>query len=73
MTNHHETLAKQVVEQFRQSLGDEARAHITSAQFEDLEQSIHLLLSSERDHIADLMEAVVRTLRSGVDKPELEL
>ena len=73
MTNHHETLAKQAVEQFRQSLGDEAREHITAAQLEDLEQSIHLLLSRERDHIADLMEALARTLRSGVDKPELEL
>ena len=73
MTNHHETLAKQAVEQFRQSLGIEAREHITAAQLQNLEQSIRLLLSSERDHIADLMEAVARTLRSGVDRPEMEL
>lgn len=73
MTNHHERLAKQAVEQFRQSLSDEAREHITAAQLEDLEQSLHLLLSRERDHIADLVEALARTLRSGVDKPELEL
>lgn len=73
MTNHHEALAKQVVEQFRQSLSHEAREYITAAQIEDLEQSIHKLLSYERGHIADLMEAVARTLRSGVDKLELEL
>ncbi|MDX1696655.1 MAG: hypothetical protein R3308_00120 [Thiohalobacterales bacterium] len=73
MTNHHETLARQAVEQFRQSLGDAAREHITDAQFEDLTQLIHRLLSNERGHIADLMEAVARTLRSGTDRPELEL
>ncbi len=73
MTNHHEALAKQAVEQFRQSLSHEARECITAAQLEDLEQSIHTLLSHERGHIADLMEAVARTLRSGVDKLELEL
>ncbi len=73
MTNHHDMLAKQVIEQFRQSLSHEARENITPAQFEDLEQSIHELLSRERGHIADLVEALARTLRSGVDKPELEL
>ena len=73
MTDHHEALARKLVEEFRNSLSDEARKNITSAQFADLEQSVHLLLSNERGHIADLMEAVVRTLRSGVDKPELEL
>ena len=73
MTNHHETLARKAVEQFRQSLGDAAREHVTDAQFEDLTQLIHQLLSNEREHIAGLMEAVARTLRSGTDRPELEL
>jgi hypothetical protein len=73
MTDHHEALARQTVEQFRQSLGIEAREYITPAQLADLEHAIHELLSRERAHIADLMEALARTLRSGVDKPELEL
>ena len=73
MTDHHEALAKQVVEQFRQSLTHEAHEYITTAQFQDLEQSIRELLSRERGHIADLMETFARALRSGVDKPELEL
>ena len=73
MTDHHEALAKQVVEQFRQSLSHEAREYITAAHFQDLEESIHELLSRERGHLADLMETFARTLRSGVDKPELEL
>jgi hypothetical protein len=73
MTGHHEVLARKAVEQFRQSLGEEARTHITDAQFTELEQTICGLLSRERAHIAELMEAVARTLRSGVDKPELEL
>ena len=73
MTDHHEALAKQVVEQFRADLSHEAREYVTTAQFEELEQSIRELLSRGRSHIADLMEALARTLRSGVDKPELEL
>jgi hypothetical protein len=73
MTNHHDALAKQAVEQFRQSLSHEACENITAAQLEDLEHSIHELLSRERGHVADLVEALARTLRSGVDKPELEL
>lgn len=73
MTNHHDVLARQVADQFRQSLSEAACEHIGAAQFEELEQSIRELLSRERDHIADLVEALARTLRSGVDKPELEL
>ena len=73
MTNHHEALARQLVERFAQSLGDGARAQITAAQFEDLEQSIRKLLAHEHDHIADLLEAFARSLRSSADKPELEL
>ena len=73
MTNHHEVLAKQLVRQFAQNLSDTARAHITTAQLADLEQSIRQLLSHEHDHIADMLEAFVRTLRTGADKPELEL
>jgi hypothetical protein len=73
MTDHHEALAKQAVGQFRQSLSHEAREYVTNAQFEDLEQLILELLASERGHIVDLVEALARTLRSGVEKPDLEL
>jgi hypothetical protein len=73
MTNHHDTLAKEVIEQFRQSLSPEAREQITAAQFGELEQSIRDLLSRERGHIAELVGALARTLRSGTDKAEMEL
>jgi hypothetical protein len=73
MTDHHEALAREVVDQFRASLSHEAREYVTAAQLQDLQQSIRELLSRERGHIADLMEALARTLRSGVEKPELEL
>lgn len=73
MADHHEALAKEVVGQFSGSPGREACEYISAAQFEDLQQSGRELLSRERGHIADLMEALARTLRSGVDKPELEL
>ena len=73
MTEHHEALAKEVVGQFIESLSHEAREYITAAQFDDLQLSIRELLSRERGHIADLLEAHARTLRSCDDKPELEL
>jgi len=73
MGNHHEELARETVERFRDSLSDAAREHISAAQFEDLQQLIQQLLSRERGHIADLMAAFARTLRSGVEKPEIGL
>ncbi len=73
MTNHHQELAQQIVEEFRGSLSGEAREYISESQFEDLSQNIHRALAHERGHIVDLMEAVVRSLRSGVDKPEIGL
>jgi len=73
MTDHHEVLAQGVVSNFQASLSHEAREYITAAQFEDLEQAIQQLLSRERSHLAELLEALVKTLRSGVDKPELGL
>lgn len=73
MTNHHQGLAAQIVEDFRNALSGEAREYITESQLEDLAQAIHRALAHERGHIVDLMEAVVRSLRSGVDKPEIGL
>jgi len=73
MTDHHQELAREAVERFRDSLSEAAREHISPAQFEDLQQMIQLLLSQERGHVADLMAAFARTLRSGVEKPEIGL
>jgi hypothetical protein len=73
MGDHHQELARQAVERFRDSLSDAAREHISAAQFEDLQQMIQHLLSRERGHIADLMAAFARTLRSGVETPEMGL
>jgi hypothetical protein len=73
MTDHHLQLARQVVADFRDSLSGEAGEYITEAQFDDLVAAIHRLLVREHEHITDLLEALVRTLRGGVDKPEIGL
>ena len=73
MTNHHQELAAEIVADFRNALSGEAREYITESQLEDLTQAIHRALAHERGHIVDLLDAVVRSLRSGVDKPELGL
>jgi hypothetical protein len=73
MSDHHQEVARDAVERFRNSLDKAAREHISAAHFEDLQQLIQQLLSQERGHIADLMAAFARTLRSGVEKPDIEL
>jgi DNA-binding SARP family transcriptional activator len=73
MTDHHLRLARQLVDDFRDSLSGEAREYISDAQFEDLVAAVHRLLAHEHEHITDLLEALVRTLRGGVDKPEIGL
>ncbi len=73
MSDHHQELAREAVERFRESLDDTAREHISDAHFEDLQQLIQQLLSRERSHTADLLAAFVRTLRSGVETPEIGL
>ena len=73
MTDHHLRLARQLVDEFRNSLSGEAREYISEAQFEELAAAVHRLLVHEHEHITDLLEALVRTLRAGVDKPEIGL
>ena len=73
MTDHHLQLARELVDDFRKSLSGEAREYITEAQFDDLVAAVHHLLAREHEHITDLLEALVRTLRGGVDKPEIGL
>jgi hypothetical protein len=73
MTDHHLRLARQVVDDFRNSLSGEAREYISEEQFDELAAAVHRLLAHEHGHITDLLEALVRTLRDGVDKPELGL
>jgi len=73
MTDHHLQLSRQVVDEFRNSLGGEALEYITEAQFDDLVAAVHRLLVREHEHITDLLDALVRTLRDGVDKPEIGL
>ena len=73
VTDHHLRLAREVVDDFRKSLSAEAREYISDGQFEDLVEAIHRLLAHEHEHIAVLLEALVRTLRGAVDKPEIGL
>jgi hypothetical protein len=73
MTDHHLQLSRQVVDEFRNSLSGEAREYVTEAQFDALVAAVHSLLVREHLHITDLLEALVRTLREGVDKPDIGL
>ena len=66
MTDRHLRLAREVVDDFRNSLSGEA-------QFDDLVAAIHGFVTREHEHITDLLEALVRTLRGGEDKPEIGL
>ena len=73
MTDHRLQLSRQVVDDFRNSLSGEAREYIPEAQFDELVAAIHGLLLREHEHITNLLDALVRTLRDGVAKPEIGL
>jgi hypothetical protein len=73
MTDHHLRLARQAVDDFRNSLSAEAREYISEALFEELVAAVYRLLAREHEHITDLLEALVRTLRGGLEKPEIGL
>jgi hypothetical protein len=73
MTDHHLRLARELVDDFRNSLSGEAREYISEEQFDHLVTAVHRLLVHEHEHLTELLEALVRTLRDGVEKPELGL
>jgi len=73
MAKKHEFLARKVVKAFRDGLNKEARAAVGDMGFGELEAMIREALSEDRAHTAEMVEGLLKRLRSAVDKPEIEL
>lgn len=73
MANQHQEIAQKVVEQFKASLSEAARAHITTSQFNKLASLIEQAIAHEMAEAADLVERAARKLRAGTARPELGL
>ena len=73
MVEHHEETAEKVVAAFKSSLKEEICQQINRTQFDELERAIRQALSDERAMAVELIEELVKKMRSKVDRPELEL
>ncbi len=73
MTEETEELAEKVVAIFKHNLSDAAREQIREADFNELALMIREAISEELSRATDMVEEVVRKLRSEADKPELGL
>jgi hypothetical protein len=73
MTKNLEVLARKVVDSFRDDLSAEARAAVGRAGFDELERMIREAISEDRAHTAEMVEGLLKRLRTAVDAPEIEL
>ena len=73
MTALNEQLPEKVVTAFKNILSDEARTHITDNEFHELAQIVHEALSRELSEAAEMVDDVVKRLRSMTDRRDLDL
>jgi hypothetical protein len=71
MTEETEELAEKVVATFKHNLSEAAREQIREADFNELALMIREAISEELSRATDMVEEVVRKLRSETDKPEI--
>jgi len=73
MLEQCEQRAQEVVQQFKDLLGDEARAALSDYELEQLAGLIREAIAEELEAAADLVEMSVDEIRSEVERPEIEL
>jgi L-lactate utilization protein LutC len=73
MTDHHAEIAKTLTETFKASLDEAVREQISEARLHELTIAIHTALSSEQLELAEYLEEVVKKLRAGIERPQIEL
>jgi hypothetical protein len=71
MVDRHHELAEKVVEAFRSNLSETTCRQISDSEFSQLVDMIREAISKELEAAIDLIEEVARTLREGVDKPDI--
>ncbi len=71
--SNNEQLAAKVVAIFRDNISTEARAHISDAEFHELQQIVREALSKELLEAVEIIEQVARRLRSMTERIDLDL
>lgn len=71
MTNRHQAIAQKIVAAFKDGLDENLCRQISDEQFNVLERMIREGIGKELETATELVEEVVRQLRSATDKPEL--
>lgn len=72
MSENFREKANQVVEQFKDHLGN-SRSSISSNDYEALSNLVSAAIAEELTESADEMEAIVHRIRKAVEKPDLGL
>ncbi|MGD9000859.1 MAG: hypothetical protein PVF75_10620 [Granulosicoccaceae bacterium] len=73
MTDHHEEVANKIMETFKASLDEAVREQISEARLHELATAIQVALSAERMVLAEYLEDVVKKMRAGAERPQIEL
>lgn len=73
MTDNQEDIANKITETFKASLDTAAREQIDEARFHELASAIRSALAAERLVMAEHLEDVVKKIRAGTDRPQIEL
>ncbi|HKJ21796.1 MAG TPA: hypothetical protein VKA13_01790 [Gammaproteobacteria bacterium] len=73
MSNHNEQLAQKVVEVFKENISQEAREHISEAEFHKLSLMVQEALSLEMADAVQMVDELEKRLKDMVGRPQLEL
>ncbi|WP_455208343.1 hypothetical protein [Kaarinaea lacus] len=73
MSDRNKQLADKVVTAFKSSLSEKALAAITSAEFDALTIMVQEALATEKREIAELIEGMVKKLKSDASMTDISL
>ncbi len=73
MTYENTQLADEVVKAFKQILSEQALAHISDTEFQELNSMVNEALSQQLSHTAEMVEQTLKQLRSMTEHPDISL
>lgn len=73
MKTRNEQLAQKVVDVFKQNISDEARAHISETEFNELAQIVLEALQIEMSEAVEMVDELERRLKDRAGRQEIGL
>lgn len=73
MTSQNDQLAQKVIDIFKQNISEDARAHITEAEFQKLAQIVREALSLEITEVVEMVDKLEKQLREKAVHLDLNL